>query len=146
MDISTLLWIVWSCLVFFALGYAVCARLNDQEQSLLVAFCEQKDLGAASEAGRLGERNRCQYPQCLETEGERCPRALTGECEGPSYGRNPFNIDQIVYAIERAERSLQRQADQLIANRDYSAEFPAADAQRMREALTILRSMKERTP
>lgn len=38
----------------------------------------------AFEAGRLAERNRCRYPQCVENEDERCPRWLTGECEGPN--------------------------------------------------------------
>lgn len=30
------------------------------------------------------ERNRCRYPQCVENDDERCPRWLTGECEGPN--------------------------------------------------------------
>lgn len=35
-------------------------------------------------AGIAQERNRCQYPRCVENEDERCPRWLTGECEGPN--------------------------------------------------------------
>jgi hypothetical protein len=30
------------------------------------------------------ERTRCRYPQCVENEDERCPRWLTGDCEGPN--------------------------------------------------------------
>ena len=30
------------------------------------------------------ERDRCRYPQCVENKDERCPRWLTGECEGPN--------------------------------------------------------------
>ena len=36
------------------------------------------------EAGIEQELNRCRYPQCVENEDERCPRWLTGECEGPN--------------------------------------------------------------
>jgi hypothetical protein len=43
-----------------------------------------EQLRAAFEAGRLAERNRCRYPDCVENEDERCPRWLTGECEGPN--------------------------------------------------------------
>lgn len=39
-------------------------------------------LGVA--AGIAQERNRCRYPECVENEDERCPRWLTGECEGPN--------------------------------------------------------------
>lgn len=33
------------------------------------------------------QSNPCQYPQCLENEDERCPRWLTGECDGPTKGK-----------------------------------------------------------
>lgn len=45
---------------------------------------------------------------------------------------------QIVYALERAAVALQSQADSLCDRQDYSAEFPAEDAQRMREAIAIV--------
>ena len=38
------------------------------------------------EAGIAQERNRCRYPACVENDDERCPRWLTGECEGPNVG------------------------------------------------------------
>ena len=45
---------------------------------------------------------------------------------------------QIIYALQRAERTLQAHADALSASLDYSAELPAEDAQRMREAQALL--------
>jgi len=49
------------------------------------------------------------------------------------------DVDQIVYALERQIAVLQAQADRLGAAHDYSAEFPAEDAERLREAIAILR-------
>lgn len=49
-----------------------------------------------------------------------------------------IDVQQVIYALERAERRLQRLADRLFDSRDYSAEFPAEDAQRMREAIQLL--------
>ena len=51
-----------------------------------------------------------------------------------------IDVDQVVYALERAERRLQSEADRLHDAGDYSAEFPAEDAARMREAITLLRA------
>jgi hypothetical protein len=39
------------------------------------------------DAGKLAERNRCRYPDCIDNEDERCPRWLTGECHGPKPSR-----------------------------------------------------------
>ena len=50
----------------------------------LCEWYSAEQMRAAFEAGRLAERNRCRYPQCVENEDERCPRWLTGECEGPN--------------------------------------------------------------
>lgn len=49
------------------------------------------------------------------------------------------DLQQIIYALERQERALQAHADRLSAAMDYSAEFPAEDAERMREAVALLR-------
>jgi hypothetical protein len=51
------------------------------------------------------------------------------------------DVAQVVYALERAERRLQGEADALQAQHDYGAEFPAEDAERMREAVALLRSL-----
>jgi hypothetical protein len=48
--------------------------------------------------------------------------------------------DQVVYALQRQVAELQRHADQLYRQRDYGAEFPAEDAERMREAITIVQA------
>ena len=48
------------------------------------------------------------------------------------------DVKQIVYALERARDALKRQADKLGAQGDYSAEFPAEDADRMIEAIALL--------
>jgi hypothetical protein len=48
------------------------------------------------------------------------------------------DVKQIVYALERARDALKRQADKLGAQGDYSAEFPAEDADRMTEAIALL--------
>lgn len=50
------------------------------------------------------------------------------------------DVQQIVYALQRAERALQLQADLLHEAHDYAAEFPAEDAERMREAVALLQS------
>lgn len=50
----------------------------------LCEWYSAEQLRAAFAAGRLAERNRCRYPDCVENEDERCPRWLTGECEGPN--------------------------------------------------------------
>lgn len=49
---------------------------------------------------------------------------------------------QIIFALERAEQSLQAQADVLLDQHDYNAEFPAADAERMREAIVLIRTLR----
>jgi hypothetical protein len=48
------------------------------------------------------------------------------------------NVQQIIYALQRAAQDLQAQADRLGRAGDYSAEFPAEDAERMREAEALL--------
>lgn len=50
----------------------------------LCEWYSAEQMRAAFEAGILAERNRCRHPQCMENEDERCPRWLTGECEGPN--------------------------------------------------------------
>ena len=52
-----------------------------------------------------------------------------------------YDIAQIVYALERAESRLRAEADRLSEAGDYSAEFPAEDADRMREAITLIASI-----
>ena len=49
------------------------------------------------------------------------------------------DLQQIIYALERQERALQAHADRLCAELDYAAEFPSEDAERMREAVALLR-------
>lgn len=49
-----------------------------------------------------------------------------------------YDVKQIVYALERAAAGLQAQSDKLLAAMDFDAEFPAEDAQRMREAIELL--------
>ncbi|MCU0920197.1 MAG: hypothetical protein MUF16_07650 [Burkholderiaceae bacterium] len=57
-------------------GPDVFVKLLDAEAAVAAAF----------EDGKAAERNRCRYPQCVENDDERCPRWLTGECEGPNGG------------------------------------------------------------
>lgn len=54
-----------------------------------------------------------------------------------------MNIDvaQAIYALERAAALQENQAQRLHEARDYSAEFWAEDAQRLREAITLLRPL-----
>lgn len=49
------------------------------------------------------------------------------------------DVAQIIYALERAEARLRADADALFKRHDYSAEFPAEDADRMREAIALLK-------
>lgn len=55
--------------------------------------------------------------------------------------RKQPDIKQVIDALERAERSLTAQADALAKDLDYNAEFFAADAEFMREAIGILRCL-----
>lgn len=48
------------------------------------------------------------------------------------------DLDQVIFALERAEKQLQEHADRLRDGHDYSAQFPAADAERMREAIDFI--------
>lgn len=50
-----------------------------------------------------------------------------------------MDIKQIIYALERQIAALEAHADKLHEDGDYSAEFPAEDAERLREAIKILR-------
>lgn len=50
------------------------------------------------------------------------------------------DVQQIIHALRRAERRLQSEADALLRAGDYSAEFPAEDAERMREAIALLQA------
>lgn len=52
------------------------------------------------------------------------------------------DIQQIIYALERAEHRLMKQADRLHKARDYGAEFFTEDAERMREAIVLLSKPK----
>lgn len=45
---------------------------------------------------------------------------------------------QVGYALDRQERTLQSQADRLLEQMDYGAEFPAADAECLREAIELV--------
>ena len=65
--------------------------------------------------------------------------ATTIPVHAPDIGPQTIvDVEQIVYALQRAERRLQWQADQLHETGDYAAEMPAEDAQRMREAIAVL--------
>lgn len=55
----------------------------------------------------------------------------------------PEHLKQIVHALERQRDALREQADRLCAVLNYSAEFPAEDADRMDEALAIVRASAE---
>lgn len=49
-----------------------------------------------------------------------------------------IDLEQVIFALQRAERRLQAEADSLGSAGDYNAEFPAEDAERMREAIALL--------
>jgi hypothetical protein len=50
-------------------------------------------------------------------------------------------LAQIIYALERAERRLRHEANTLMAAHDYAAELSAEDADRILEAIELLRSL-----
>lgn len=52
-----------------------------------------------------------------------------------------IDIQQVIYALERAAALQEGQAQRLHEARDYSAEFWAEDAERLREAITLLRPL-----
>lgn len=55
----------------------------------------------------------------------------------------PEYLDQIVFGLERQARDLRRQADALGRRRDYAAEFPAADADRLDEAIATVKAIRQ---
>ena len=55
---------------------------------------------------------------------------------------DPDYLNQILYALDRQANDLERQADVLMSELDYGAEFPASDARRLREATDILRGSR----
>lgn len=57
-----------------------------------------------------------------------------------------LDIAQIIFALQRAERRLQSEAEALGAALDYGAEFPAEDAERMREAVALLQARQPSAP
>lgn len=67
------------------------------------------------------------------------PKQATNDPSDPS--RTDFDVRQIVYALERQEQSLQSNARRLAEASDYAADFPGADAERMREAILILNAL-----
>jgi hypothetical protein len=79
----------------------------------------------------------------LTASATRLPEARSGDEDGlfqvEPY-RDIVDVKQVIYALERAERALRAQADELHDAGDYSAEFPAEDADRMREAIDLLRA------
>lgn len=54
-------------------------------------------------------------------------------------------IDQIIHALVRAKDAHLEQANRLMVEHDYNAEFPAADAERFEEAITMLEALKRCT-
>lgn len=66
---------------------------------------------------------------------------ITDQSTRPGKPERTPNDDllQIIHALGRQERTLEEFADKLAAQRDYSAEFPAADAEAMRQAIAIIR-------
>jgi hypothetical protein len=87
---------------------------------------------------RLALSNGELYRVHVEDGTVRIMRA-TIPVHAPSLGPETIvDVEQVVYALQRAERRLQWQADQLHDEGDYAAETPAEDAQRMREAIALL--------
>lgn len=52
-----------------------------------------------------------------------------------------IDVDQVIYALERAERRLRAEADELMRRHDYNAEFPGEDADHMLEAIHLIKSI-----
>lgn len=56
----------------------------------------------------------------------------------------PIDMQQVLYALERARITLLAQANVLHEQRDYGAEFPWEDAQRMAEASLLITALATR--
>ena len=56
----------------------------------------------------------------------------------------PIDIKQVIYALERQAAALDAQAEAM--GMDYAAEFPAEDAERLREAKALLQAAKVEDP
>ncbi|CAN5859097.1 hypothetical protein BH11PSE13_BH11PSE13_12360 [soil metagenome] len=50
----------------------------------------------------------------------------------------PIDLKQIIYALKRIEAQQRAHADRLHEQLDYNAEFPYEDAERIKEAVTLL--------
>lgn len=78
-------------------------------------------------------------------DGETCSVMLCPACfkrykfaeiQAPSIDRQ-----QIIFALERAAADLEKYADNLSMDEDYRAEFPAADAECLRQAIVLIKGM-----
>jgi hypothetical protein len=54
------------------------------------------------------------------------------------------DVNQVIFALERAESRLRAEADKLHDQLDYDAQFPAEDADRMLEAIKLLKPVPPR--
>lgn len=67
-------------------------------------------------------------------------------CPACNPTREGIDVQQVIYALQRQARSLDDFANRLIDQRDYSAEFPAEDADRLREAVSLIEQWRGAHP
>lgn len=116
-------------------------ELRSAERRL--AKIEEDARAALAQAEQPAEQAQPENPcKLTECQGKpRCKTCLAMGAAPPAAQPPPATIQQIIYALERQERALQAQSDALLAAMDYNAEFPAEDAERMREAQALLKAM-----
>lgn len=79
-------------------------------------------------------------PADVPTNGVQATKTKGSEDRAKKIQQGP-DLNQIIYALDRARDELQRRADRLRVAHDYSSEFPYEDAQRIREAIMILKRL-----
>lgn len=67
------------------------------------------------------------------------PNATIVPLESQPISGTVVDVEQIIFALERAARRLKFEADRLHDQGDYDAQFPYEDARRMHEAIALLR-------
>jgi chromosome segregation ATPase len=89
-----------------------------------------------------GGREREQMQAQFAEKDEQIAR-LEEAAEAYRSDRRRAGIEQTVYALRRAERRLQAEADRLHEQGDPNAEFAAEDAERIRDAIAIVSASGE---
>lgn len=111
---------------------------GDQLEAAMVSLREAMRKGPQAWAFQRTEAPMIDDTSPIETsEADARPYVAPAQ---PALSSGSEFLQQIIYALQRAEATLKAEADTFCDKQDYRAEFPAEDAQRMREAQALLQT------